>query len=199
MQPEWMHEVRQQWQDNRRLRVACGLALLVVLVQIVLVLGDRRDTLIAQYRNDARLLQRLQEAGREAAWPQRAEEARTARLALEETLPVARTPGEAQAEWLARLAAMANAAGLAQPRVRTEPAVEVEGRPDLWQVVARLDAGFNATSLAQFLRAAAGVPALRIERIEARDGAQNQLQVVAVTVFRHVPPTNEQAIGEASP
>ncbi|MCZ8062000.1 hypothetical protein [Silanimonas sp.] len=167
-----------QWRANRRLRIAVGLALLVAVLHAAIALSEARGARIERYLQDRSLLGRLEGAAADAAWTGRATEARDALATMEATMTAAASAGEAQAELQALLSALAATAGLDQPRVRSEAALDVEGVPDLWQVVARLDAGATPSAIDSALRDLAQRPWLRVERIEIRDGSPATVQLI---------------------
>ena len=166
-----------QWQANRRLRIAVGVVLLVLLAHGALALSDSRAEGITAYQADRALLLRLQGAAADAGWAERAAQAEEALDAMEGRLMTAEGAGEAQAELQAQLTALANAAGIADARVRSEAALPVDGLPGLWLVVARLDAQTPSPQVEGLLAALAAQPWLRVERIEVRDGQPAQLQL----------------------
>ncbi len=173
-----------QWRANRRLRIAIGLALLVAVVHVAVLLSEANAVRIEQYLDDRVLLGRLEGAAADDAWTTRAVEAREALAAMEATMAVAASPGEAQAELQALLSSMALGAGFQAPRVRSEAAVEVTGVPSVWQVVARLDAAGPPAAIENLLRELAQRPWLRVERIDLRDDSPAPAQVQAQLIVR---------------
>lgn len=173
-----LHELATQWRGNRRLRIALGLALLIGAAHLAVSLGAARQATVAQYAADAALLARLQGAAADAAWKTRADEATAAVLAAEAGFTRVASAGEAQAELQARLAGLAATAGLGEARVRSEAAVAVEEQPDLLEVAARLEAAGPVAAVDALLLALVDQPALRVERVEVRDGAVAQLQLI---------------------
>ncbi|GAB3729535.1 hypothetical protein GCM10028794_04030 [Silanimonas algicola] len=176
--------VQAQWRANRRLRIAVGLALLVALLHAAVALSDARGARIERYLDDRTLLGRLEGAAADDGWTARAAEARDALAAMEGTMASAAGAGEAQAELQAMLSGIATSAGLGQPRVRSEAAIEVEGVPGLWQVVARLDANAPPAAIEVVLRELAQRPWLRVERIEVRDGTPAPMQLIVRAYLR---------------
>lgn len=173
-----------QWHANRRLRVAVGLALLVAVLHAAFAMSDARGARVERYLDDRTLLGRLEGAAADDAWTDRATEAREALAAMEASMATAVGAGEAQAELQAMLSGLATTAGLDQPRVRSEAAIDVEGVPGLWQVVARLDARAPPAAIEGLLRELAQRPWLRVERIEVRDGTPAPLQLVVRAYLR---------------
>ena len=180
-----------QWRANRRLRYACGVALLFLALHVAAALGDARSEAITAYRNGQALLLRLEGAAADAAWMQRADEAQQALEALTSGMPVAAGASEAQAELQAQLQALASQAGMVQPRIRAETALELDELPGIRVVLARLDGGLSGPGTATLLKALAERPWLRVERIDLRDGSPGQAQIVIRGHFR--PPAEDGA------
>lgn len=176
--------LRAQWRANRRLRIAIGLAALIAVVHGAVLLSESRAAMTERYLADRALLGRLEGAAADASWTSRADEARAALAAMEATMAEAAGAGEAQAELQALLTGIATSAGLQAPRARSEAAIEVEGLPTLWQVVARLDATAPAGALDALLLDLARRPWVRVERIEVRDGEPAQVQLVVRAYLR---------------
>lgn len=176
--------LRTQWQANRRLRIAIGLAALIAALHLAVVLSESRAATIERYLADRALLGRLEGAAADASWAQRADEAREALEAMEATMDAAAGAGEAQAELQALLTGIAGSAGLQAPRARSEAAIEVDGMPTLWQVVARLDATAPAGTLDALLLDLSRRPWVRVERIEVRDGTPAQVQLIVRAYLR---------------
>lgn len=178
-------KLRAEWQHNRRLRIG-GLAIVAILgLQAIVHLSDARAQRIEQYERDARLLDRLEEASGEAAWPERAREAATELEKLRATLPVASSEGLAQAELQAWLGDLAVFAGIGNPSVRVEPALAVEGEPALWQVLARLEGDMSDTQTPLMMRTlAAALPWYRTERLQVQGGGTPRVSLVIRGYFR---------------
>lgn len=172
-----LRDLASQWQANRRLRIALGLALLIAAAHLAVSLGEARQAGIARYQSDAALLARLEGAAADAGWKARAEQAMAALAAAEARFIRVAGAGEAQAELQAHLAGLAGSVGLADARVRSEAAVGVEAQPDLLEVVARLDASGPVLAADALLLALATEPALRVERVEVNDGTPARIQV----------------------
>ena len=160
-------KIAAEWRANRRLRLVVLLIVLVAGVQLALVASERRAPAIEEYRRDTELVQRLQEASTESAWPARAEEAELRLVEQQQEIPEVANTGLAQAELQAWLAEKAQGAGLGEAGVRVETTLEVPGHPELWQVLARLDATVPDGRLGPFLQAVAGgLPWVQAERLE---------------------------------
>jgi len=174
-----------EWRQGRRLRLGALVVLVVVGLHFVLGLADGLQARKETYRRDATLLARLQEAGKDSAWPERAVEAQTALAAIEGTLPEVASAGLAQAELQAWLAGQAASAGLDEARVRAESTLDVPGHSNLWQVVARLDGQIPQGRVQPFLKAlTAGLPWIQVERMDINQGRQTQVALVVRAYYR---------------
>lgn len=179
--------VMAQWQANRRLRLAVGVALLVAVLNLALQWNDARSAQVASFQTDRSLLARLEGAAADDAWLTRATEAEEALAALEKTLTTVAGPGEAQAELQALLTNAATSAGVQQVRVRTDGVAEIESVPEVWEVSARVVGDTTPASVEAFLRDLAARPWVRVERIEARDGSPGQSQIIVRGFFLRAP------------
>lgn len=190
-------QMRAEWRQSRRLRLGALVVLVVVGLHFVLDLADGRQATMDQYRRDADLLARLQEAGKESAWPARADEAEAALAALETTLPQVASAGLAQAELQAWLAGQAASAGLAEARVRAETTLDVPGHPQLWQVVARLDGEVPQGRVPLLLRSlSAGLPWIQVERMDITQARQAQVSLVVRAYYRKAADADATGDGE---
>ncbi|KFL37064.1 hypothetical protein N788_11095 [Arenimonas donghaensis DSM 18148 = HO3-R19] len=189
-----------EWRQNRRLRLGALVVLVVLGLHFVFGLADGRDATMAQYARDADLLARLQEAGRESAWPERAVEAEAALAAVEATLPEVASAGLAQAELQAWLAGQAASAGLAEARVRAETTLDVPGHPALWQVVARLDAQVPPGRMSMLLHSlSGGLPWIQVERVDISQGRQTQVSLVVRAYYRKAAGVDADAPAQGDP
>ena len=184
MRAQWQR-VRQEWRQNRRLRLGALVVVLIVGAHAALTLFDQRQAIAEEYRRDAELLSRLDEASREKAWPSRARAAGAMLKAVRTSVPPVANDGLAQAELQAWLGERAAAAGLLEARVRVEDTVSVPDHEDLWQVLARLDAAVPDGQLPVFLRALAdALPWVQIERLEITEAKPTRLGVVVRAYYR---------------
>ncbi|MBW8368709.1 MAG: hypothetical protein K0M70_12730 [Arenimonas sp.] len=184
MAARW-EQVRQEWRQNRRFRLGLLVVLLVLGLQGVLMLSDRQKVLAEGYEREAALLDRLTEASRESAWPERADQAEAALAAARDTVPQVSSAGLAQAELQAWLSGQAASGGLQDPRVRVESTLDVPGQAELWQVIARLDAVVPPGRLEGFLRAlSTGLPWIQAERLEVTEGRDTRLGVIVRAYYR---------------
>lgn len=173
-----------QWRANRRLRVFVLLAAVALLANVAMAVSAWAGRQQDEYASGHRLLLRLQQAAADAAWPERAEEAEAARATLEESLVAVAGPGQAQAELQASLAAAAATAGLADAAVRTEAAAAVDGLPGVLEVSARVAGAANGPTGTALLSELARQRWIRIDRVEIRDDAPGQVQLVVRGYFR---------------
>lgn len=176
-----------QWHANRRLRAFAAIALLAVVANLAAAMGEARRETITAYRADQQLLVRLEGAAADAAWTDRAREATEALAAREATMVVVAGPGQAQAELQAALSAAAVAAGIPDAAVRTEGAAEVEGLPGVREVSARLAGTASGPAATALLADLARRGWIRVDRVEIRDGAPGQVQLIARGYFREAP------------
>lgn len=183
MSPQW-EALAAQWRANRRLRIGIGVAALVALLHVALSRSDAVEAAAAEYRSDRALLQRLEGAAADAAWTTRADEAESALAALEAEIKSVAGNGEAQAELQALLNGAATAAGIGQPTVRTEAAVELDGLPGVLEVSGRLAGATTAASTQALLADLAARPWVRVERVDLRDGAPGDVQMIVRGYFR---------------
>lgn len=184
MRERW-NQVLQQWRASRRLRIGVMVVALVAGLHLVLGLGDRTRALADEYRQQVGLLERLDEASRESAWPEYADQAEAALAAERETIPQVTSPGLAQAELQTWLTAQAAAGSLGEPSVRAEITLEVPGHEDLWQVIARLDGVVPERGLGRFVRGLAeGLPWIQVERLEVAEGRGTRVSVIVRGYYR---------------
>ena len=178
---EFVHE----WRGNRRLRLGALAVLAILGLQLVLWRSDARAARVEEYRRGAELLARIESASRESAWIQRAAATEQVLQAQLASIPVVDSDGLAQAEMQAWLSDLAALAGIPDPTVRVENAIAVEGHPDLWQVLGRLDGTVPAGGIQVLVRtlSAAG-PWFQVERLELQDGRGARLSMVLRGYFR---------------
>ena len=194
MAQRWQ-QIGQEWRQNRRLRLGILVVLMVLGFQAVMMLSDRQRALANAYRQEAALLERLADASRESAWPERADQAEAALVAARATVPQVSSAGLAQAELQAWLSGQATSVGLQDPRVRAESTLDVPGQPELWQVIARLDAVVPAGRLEATLRSlSTGLPWIQAERMEITEGRDTRLGLIVRAYYRKpAEPGSDQA------
>lgn len=186
---QWQ-QARQQWRQSRRLRIGALVVGVFLGLHLILGLSDRQRALSETYGQQATMLARLGEASRESAWPQRAVQAEAALAATRESVPEVSSAGLAQAELQAWLTGQAATAGLGAPQVRAEATLDVPGQPELWQVIARLDATVPAGRLEGLLRTlSAGLPWIQAERLEVVAGTEMRLGLIVRGYYRKPAPS----------
>jgi hypothetical protein len=180
-----LERLRAEWRQNRRLRLGALAILAIVGMQLVLMLSDARVRRIEQYQRDARLLARLEEASGESAWTGRAKAADAVLAQMRASIPVASSEGLAQAELQAWLSDLAVFAGIGNPVVRVETALVVEGHPELWQVLARLEGDMSESQAPLLMRTlSAALPWYQTERLQVQAGITPRVSLVMRGYFR---------------
>ena len=180
-----LRQLRQQWRDNPRLRYG-GLVIVAILgVQGLLMLSDAVGKRVAAYTGDLEMQARLQGVRSETWWPQRADKARAELEAVNARIPGVAGKGMARAEsqaWLAKLAADQQ---LGEPAIKVEDTVEVDGYPDLWQVIAQLEGQLPEYGQEPLLHALADArPWVQAERIEISQGSTPRVVVTLRSYYR---------------
>jgi len=184
----YWERARQEWRDNRRLRVGALAILLVAGAHAGVAIGDRRAAVAEEYSRDLQLLQRLEEASREAAWPKRALQAEAALHTERERLPPVPSAGSAQAELQAWLADTLPSTGVRVETVQVEAAVDVPDYPGLWQVPARVDVVAPLGTVGPFVRVLSeALPWVQTERIEASGEGETRVSVIVRGYYRKGP------------
>lgn len=183
-------QAKAQWCENERLRWSALLIVIILTSHSALLLSDYNQALEKKFAHESVLLARLRTASADAQWLDRAQEAQKHLQALKESVPLVDSAGLAQAELTALLTEQTRQAGLDQVAVRVEAALEVPDRPELWQVMARVDAVVpDAGALAAYLgRMADALPWVQIDRLELGEGNGNvQRMVVVVRAYYRQP------------
>lgn len=176
---------RDEWRNNRRLRIAGLVALVFVAFHLFFALEQRRQSFAARYANDLELQARLQGMRGHNAWAARASQAESALKVMRARMPEVTGAGLAQAELQNWLTGLATRTGLLEPKVRVEEALDVPGYPEMWQVVARLDGQLPQYGDAAFLRAVSeGLPWIRTERLDIDDGTPARMALVVRGYYR---------------
>ena len=203
--------ISEEWRANRRLRMAVLIALVVLSVNVIVSLETRKQALIVGYTGDLELQARLEGVSRQSQWKSRAKDAETRLEALRGQLPVVSGSGLAQAELQSWLTQLASSTGLVGPQVKVEDTLEVEGHPDLWQVLARLDGQLPAYGQSAFLRTVSdGLPWIQVERLEIAEGVPARMGLTVRSYYRRgqaqaaipdpvPPPVSEDAADLAVP
>lgn len=179
-------QAKAQWRENGRLRWSALLIVIILTSHSALLLSDHNQALEKNFDHESVLLARLRTASADAQWLDRAQDARKHLQALKESVPLVDSAGLAQAELTALLTEQTRQAGLGQVAVRAEAALEVPDRPELWQVMARVDAVVpDAGALAAYLgRMAEALPWAQIDRLEISEGSVQRMVVVVRAYYR---------------
>lgn len=195
-------KVRSEWRANSRLRVAAMVVIAFTALHLLLAMEDRRQALATRYTSDLELQARMEGLRGGEAWFERARQAESALQELQARVPEVNGPGLAKAElqaWLTQLAAIHS---LSNSSVRIEEALEVEGQPDLWKVLGRLEGVLPAYGEGAFLRALSeAMPWIQVERIEIHDGSSPSRVTLVVRAYyrRGVAGAVNQSSGQALP
>lgn len=210
MRARWAR-IGEEWRANRRLRMAVLVALVVLAVNVIVALETQKRELIAGYTSDLELQARLEGVSRQSQWVERAKDAGARLEALRAQLPLVSGSGLAQAELQSWLTQLASSTGITEPQVKVEDTLEVEGHPDMWQVLARLDGQVPVYGHAAFLRAVSdGLPWIQVERLEIAEGTPARVGLTVRSYYRRgqapaatpdpvPPPVSEDAADLAVP
>ena len=178
-------KIQDEWRNNRRLRMAGLVALVVLSVHAMVMLETKKRALIESYASDLELQARLQQVGRQSQWIARAKEAEASLQALQGRIPQVSGSGLAQAELQTWLTEIASSTGISEPRVRVEETLDVPDHPGMWQVLARLDGQIPAFGQEKFLRAVTeGMPWIQVERLEIAEGTPARLGMTVRSYYR---------------
>ena len=196
-------KIQDEWRNNRRLRMAGLVALVVLSVHAMVTLETKKHALVERYTSDLELQARLQQVSRQTQWVVRAKEAEAALQALQGRIPQVSGSGLAQAELQTWLTEIASSTGISEPRVRVEDTLDVPDHPGMWQVLARLDGQIPAFGQEKFLRAVTeGMPWIQVERLEIAEGAPARLGMTVRSYYRRgkvVPVAPDALMPPASP
>lgn len=175
-----------EWRRSRRLRLGALAVLAILGAHATLALSDALHVRQDAFRRDAQLLDKLEEASREAGWPARAKAAEAALAEARHSIPPARSDGLAQAEMQAWLTDLAVFAGIASPNIRVETSLAVPGQPPgTWQVLARLDGQASPAAVPVLVRAlASALPWVHAERLEVVGGDAGRVSLVVRGYYR---------------
>lgn len=185
----WWQRARDEWRASRRLRIAGLVALAFVAFHLLAALERAREASADQYRNDMELQARLEGMRGQKAWQGRATRAQAALETMRERMPEVTGAGLAQAELQSWLGDLSTQSALTESRIRVEDAIDVPDHPDLWQVVARLDAQVPQYGDAALLRAlSTGLPWIQVERLEIGEGTPARLGLVVRGYYRRAVP-----------
>lgn len=183
-----LKQLSSQWHSTPRLRYGAMVIAAILGMQGLFVLSDQVHKRAARYSDDMEMLARLEGLRKETWWPERAGEVKDVLGAVTARIPEVAGKGMAQAEsqaWLARLAAEQK---LEEPIVKVEDTVDVDGYPDMWQVISRLEGKLPAHGHEAFMRGLAdGLPWVQAERIEVAEGGAPRVVVTFRSYYRKTP------------
>lgn len=194
-------KVLAEWRSNPRLRYGAMLIVAILGVNGLLSLSDRVVKQQAAYTADTEMLARLEAMHKEDFWPKRAEAAQEQWQQVQEAIPLVNGKGMAQADTQARLGKLAEQVQLTEPRIKVEDTVDVDGYPELWQVVASLEGLLPDHGQEAFLRALAEAqPWVQAERIDIEAGNTPRIKVTLRSYYRKkdTPEKGAPASAEAS-
>jgi hypothetical protein len=178
-------QVRSEWRRNMRLRIGVMAIFAIAGGNLVLMLSRKVDSEAKAYSDQVEMLTRLESLKQQDYWVDRARQVSEVLLAVQEQIPSVNSAGLAQAESQAWIKAFADEVKIGEPRIKVEAASDVEGYPELWQVIARLDGTLPEYGHKSFLRGlAAASPWIQIERIELREGAVPGFSVTLRSYYR---------------
>jgi len=181
-QPRLAEAARQllgELRTNRR--AALGLLLIAALVAGygLTLLRGAADRALADYRNEAALLQRVEAVAAEHDWPQREAASAALRARLEQRLWTADSEGLAQADLQAWVSGVGREAGLPLFDIRTEAAKIPNLPADLRQITATITAQPSEAALVDFLERLDRAPHLTaVSRLHVRQQPGPMLELV---------------------
>jgi hypothetical protein len=189
-----LSNVRTQWRENRRLRMAVLVALVVLILRLMDGLDLRREALMQSQLSDMKLRQRLEAVIGQPKWRDRAEQASGELEVLRREMRVVSSAGQAQAEIQTWLSEFAKAQALGVPAVKVQEVLEVPNHPELMQVLARLDGTLPAFGQRPLVRAlAVGLPWMQVERLEIGDQSPAKVSLVMRAYYRRDPQKSQPA------
>lgn len=196
--PQQWRRMREEWRQNRRLRLGALAVLMILGTHAVLTLSDQQRATAAAYARETELAARLEQIARERDWPARADQAEAVLARLRKSIPETPSEGAAQADAQAWLTEQAALAGLEVPQVRVETTLAVPGHPELRQVLARLDAGLPDGKLEGLARAlSTGLPWIQTERLDVTIGTPGRIAVIVRAYSRKPADQAARAAAEA--
>jgi hypothetical protein len=175
--------VRGQWRENRRLRLAVLVVLVILGVQALGVIGKWSAAAAERQLADMKLRERLDLIGAQPEWLDRADEAEAELDLMQRQMLTVASAGQAQAEVHAWLSEFAKSGGVADPTIKVEQVLDVPGQPALVQVLARLEGKLPAFGHAAVVRGVSwGLPWIQAERLEV--GEQARVNLVVRSYYR---------------
>ncbi|WP_313256495.1 hypothetical protein [Stenotrophomonas acidaminiphila] len=192
-------QLRDEWRSNPRLRYGAMVIVAILGMQGVFMLSDQVRERMTTYASDMEMLARLEGVRKETWWPERASKAAELLEAVTGRIPEVTGKGMAQAEsqaWLTRLAAEQR---VGESRVKVEDTVDVDGYPDMWQVISRLEGNLPSHGHEAFMRALAeALPWIQVERIEVGEGETPRVVATFRSYYRKGVPDGDVQPHQAS-
>ncbi len=137
--------------QNTRLRVGVWLILAILASYGLMLLDERRQSLVEEYASKQTHLARLQGVVSQTQWSERMRQINQMKIFFEEKFWRANTKGLAEADVQSWLDLRTKHAKLENPRVKVENAVEMPKLTGLWMVSAEVMADFSPATFQQFL------------------------------------------------
>lgn len=174
----------QEWRQNPRLRLGMWLMLGILLLYVSLVLSDRRKAIEQDYRRTVGRLGQLEALTKQSEWTERADAARTLCVQLESKLWKAEGRGMALAAIQNWIYGLLKLAGMDEPRVSVEPAANVAGVENVWQVAVRVEGLFDAQKMTTLLHEIETHSLVtEIDDLEIASGPQGRFSLVIKAYF----------------
>ncbi len=199
LREQWA-SARHQWDGNRRLRLAVLAIMAFAGLHVLAALDDRRIEAMSRYDKDLQLRERLQLVAEQPEWMERASEAEAELAMLHRQILQVASAGQAQAEARAWLTEFAASIGLAETSIKVENVLDVPGREELRQVLARMDGRLPAFGQAALVRGLSrGLPWIQVERLEIDQTSTPRVSVVVRFYYKRAPVDVTATGQEASP
>lgn len=144
-------QLRAEFQANARLRWGGLLIVAIVVFYLLLVLSDVRAEMQREYVQQVQRLDKITSLAGQDEWPQRAEQARELRAALQAQIPSVDTLGLAQAS-VQSLARDLIATSGKPLRVQGETATEVGRGSGIWRVPVVISGGMAPAAALQLIQ-----------------------------------------------
>lgn len=180
--------LRDQWQQNRRLRYAVLAAILIGGANGLLTLSDATARRMDRQASEMAELSTMETTGRQQIWTARGAAAHAHLQKLRESIPDASSTGVAQADLDNRLRELAAVTQLTEVQIKVETALDVPDHPELLQAVGRLDGMVPEWGHQAFVQElAAELPWLQVEKLDIAPGAPARVGVVVRAYYRRPP------------
>lgn len=160
-------KLRDEWQDNFRLRMACWFVALLLGVYLVLVLRDNAELQVADLLRQRELLERIEAIEVQKDWPAREQESVAALTDVTTRLWRAGNEGLARATVQTWVDRELKSKGVEKLRARVDVPRPVNGEADIWSVGVEVEGEFVATQLEDLLFSMARNPqTIVVERLD---------------------------------